>query len=273
MNDNKGQSDDAGGSGDDNAAADGAPTKVDPVERAKKYTDRLIDLVIAAKSANENTRHAVYSPHLAEQIPRSYAAHAFRQLQNTLLYYSVMRACALFDHAANDRISLHTVINAFPNRRSLKKVARQRKFEHINQGVPRNLTPEEDPEVKEILRDYWQQEFKRRGAHAEKITYKQVRVAKKIIDRAERLFIADNLRPFRDNHIAHNLAEEARDGKKISFVLGMESRAIGHAKCAVDLLHQALNGTGFSWDGLEEMQRRNSDEFWNKLRYMPDVDK
>jgi len=269
MNDD-GQSDDAGVSGNDNAA-DGTAAKVDPVERAKIYTDRLIDLVVAAKAANENTRHAVYSPHLAEQIPRSYAAHAFQQLQNTLLYYSVVRVCALFDYAANDRISLYTVINALPNKRSVRKVARQRKFDHINQGEPRNLTPEEDPEVRKILRDHWQQEFKRRGAHAEKVTYKQVRVAKKIIDRAERLFIADNLRPFRNNHIGHNIAEEARDRKKISFVLGMEDRALEHAKCAVDLLHQALNGRGFSWDSLEQMQRRNADEFWNKLRYMPDA--
>ncbi|WP_425043821.1 hypothetical protein [Primorskyibacter sp. S87] len=256
---------------DRNSNNDASKLDVDPIQRAKGYTDQLVNLVIAAAAANENTRHVVYSRHLAEQIPRSYAANAFRELQDSLLYYSVVRACALFDRAGNDKVSLHTVINAFPNKRAVKKVARERKFSHINQGEPRSWTPEEDPELQELLRQHWRQEFERRGNRAEQVTYKQLRVAKKIIDRAERLFIANHLRPFRDNFIAHNISEEARAGGKVSFVLGMEDKAVQYAKCAVDLLHQALNGTGFDWDGLEKMQKRNAEELWNNLSFkLPD---
>ena len=77
------------------------------IKRAKEYTNKLVDLVIAAKSENENMRHAVYSSRLAKQIPRSYAAHAFKDLQRALLQFSVIRVCSLFDRASDDRISLH----------------------------------------------------------------------------------------------------------------------------------------------------------------------
>lgn len=239
----------------------------DPIVQAKIYTNKLTDLVIAAKAANENTRHVVYSPKLADQIPRSYAAHAFLQLQDTLLYYSVVRACALFDKAANDRISLHTVVRAFPNKKAVRMVARETYRYHATQREPRRLTPEEDPEVQKLVTEHWKQWREELGRKEEVMVYRRVRVAKMIIERAERLLIRDHLRPFRDNFIAHNLADTARTGKEIKFVLGMEDRAIEHAKCAVDLLHLALNGTSFAWEDLEEMQRRNASEFWDNLQY------
>ncbi len=248
-------------------------TDDDQIERAKQYTNKLIDLVIAAKAANENTRHAVYSSRLAGQIPRSYAAHAFKELQNTSLYFSVVRACSLFDKAANDRVSLHTVISAISNKKTVRKVARETNRYHATQGEPRRLTPEDDPEIRKLPADHWKKYNDDRGRKEEQLVYRRVRVAEKIVNRAERLFIKDHLRPFRDNFIAHNLAESARNGRQVSFILGMETRAIQHAKCAVDQLHLALNGTSFAWEALEKMQRRSASEFWDSLNYEPPDDR
>ena len=243
----------------------------DQTERAKKYTDKLIDLVIAAKAANENTRHAVYSSRLAGIIPRSYAAHAFTELQNTLLYYSVVRACALFDKAADDRVSLHTVIRDISGQKNERKVARQAYQYHASQHEPRRLTPENDPEINALLTAHWRQHSEKRGHKEQTLVYRRVDLATKIVDRAERLLIKDHLRPFRDNFIAHNLADCTRVDRRINFVLGMENRAIHHAKCAVDQLHKALNGTSFSWAGLEKIQKRNAGEFWDNLYFeLPD---
>lgn len=239
----------------------------DQIERAKKYTNKLIDLVIAAKAANENTRHAVYSSRLVGQIPCSYAAHAFKELQNTLLYFSVVRACSLFDKAANDRVSLHTVISAISNKKTVRKVACETYRYHATQGEPRRLTPEADPEIRNFLVDHWAKYAEERGRKEEQLVYRRVCVAQKIVNRAERLLIKDHLRPFRDNFIAHNLTDSARNGRQVSFMLGMENRAIQHAKCAVDQLHLALNGTSFDWEGLEKMQRRNASEFWDNLNF------
>ena len=152
----------------------------DPIERAKQYTNKLTDLVIAAKAANENTRQAVYSSHLADQIPRSYAARAFNELQNTLLYFSVVRACALFDKPANDRVSLHTVIDAFPNKKTVRKIARETYRYHAAQGEPRRLTPEDDPEITRLLADHWKKSIEERGPKEEQLVYRRVRVAKKL---------------------------------------------------------------------------------------------
>jgi hypothetical protein len=239
----------------------------DGIERAKQYTNKLIDQVIAAKAADENTRHAVYSSRLADRIPRSYGANAFTELQNTLLYFSVVRACSLFDRPTNDRISLHTVIQAISNKKTVRKVARETYRYHATQVEPRRLTSEDDPEIRKLLADNWKQYNEERGLKEERLVYRRVRVAEKIVDRAERLLIKDHLRPFRDNFIAHNLTNSVRNGKPVSFVLGMESRAIQHAKCAVDQLHLALNGSNFDWEALEKMQRRNASEFWDNLHF------
>lgn len=239
------------------------------IRRAKHYTNKLTDLVIAAKAANENTRHAVYSQTLASQIPRSRAALAFKDLQNSLLYYSVVRACSLFDKPANDRISLPTVVRDISAKKAVRKIARETRRYHADQLEPRSLTPENDPEIRKWLSADWKEYSKERGLKEEQLVYRRVKIASKIVRRAERLFIESHLRPFRDNFLAHNLADSARNGQKISFVLGMETKAIQHAKCAVNQLHLALNGSSFDWEELEKMQRRNSDEFWEHLRYEP----
>lgn len=241
-------------------------TADDPIERAKSYTDSLVGFVSKANAANENMRHAVYSPHLAEQIPRSYASHAFTDLQNTLLYYSVVRVCALFDSASNDRISLHTVVRWLDGKKTVRKVARATYRYHSTLAEPRRLTPETDPEVQQLLEEHWERHREERGQREQELVYRRVRVARKVVDRAERLFIKHHLRPFRDKFIAHNLADSARSGE-VSFILGMEDRALRHAKCAVDLLHLALNGTSFSWADMEKQHRRNAREFWTGLTY------
>lgn len=244
----------------------------DPIKLAKEYTEKLIDLLIAAKAANENTRHVVYcSSRLVGQISGSYAPMAFKELQSTLLYFSVVRACGLFDKKRNHRVSLHTVINAISNKKTVRKVARETYRYHATQGEPRRLTPEDDPEIRKFLADHWKKYSDERGRKEEQLVYRRVRVAQKVVGRAERLLIKDHLRPFRDNFIAHNLTDSTRNGTQISFILGMENRAIQHAKYAVNLLHLALNGAGFDWEGLEKNQRRYARELWDNLNFeLPD---
>ncbi|PSL20471.1 hypothetical protein [Shimia abyssi] len=122
-------------------------------------------------------------------------------------------------------------------------------------------------QIQELLSEHWERFREERGRKEEELVYRRIRVAQKIVKRAERLLIKEHLRPFRDNFIAHNLAESARGGRKIKIFLGMEDRAIQHAKCAVDLLHLVLNGTSFAWDDLEKQQSRNALEFWSNLKY------
>ncbi len=153
----------------------------DPIEKAKRFTDKLTDLVIAAKAANENTRHAVYSSHLSDQVPRSHAANAILELKNTLLFYSVVRSCALFDKPANDRVSLHTDTRTLKNGKKVGKLARETYRNHATLAEPRRLTPEDDPEIKELLADHWMKHSKGRGRKEEQLVHRSVRAEKKWI--------------------------------------------------------------------------------------------
>lgn len=239
------------------------------IKRAKEYTNKLVDLVIAAESANENMRHAVYSSQLAKQIPRSYAAHAFKDLQRALLQFSVIRVCSLFDKKGkgNDRITLHTVLNDISDDDTISEIAEETYSSYANEVMPDSSYTEDDAELKKLIADHFKKSSEIRGCKEKELVHRSVNAAKKIVDRAERLFIEDHLRPFRNKYIAHNLSDNIENGRKIKFILGMENSALRHAKCAVNLLHLALNGIHFDWKGVEEVQQRNASEFWENLNF------
>lgn len=240
----------------------------DTVKKAKRYTEKLVDLVRAAHAANENVRYVVYEPHLVDQVPHSHAARAYRHLQNTLLHYSIIRVCALYDTASGDKISLPKVLQLLDGK-TVRKISRATHRYHATQPEPRSMIDENDAEVRRELSEFWLEYREERGQREREFVRKRVRIARMVVARAERLFMQDHLRPFRDNFIAHNLDESAREGREIRVVLGMEERAFKHAQCAVDLLYLAVNGASFSWDSMEEQHSRSAREFWGNLIYSP----
>ena len=48
----------------------------------------------------------IYSQKLSEQIPRSYAAHAFNQFQRSMHLFELVRLCAMWDGPGDDRESI-----------------------------------------------------------------------------------------------------------------------------------------------------------------------
>jgi len=76
---------------------------------ARVKTKALVDHVLHLLMLHANNAIIVYSPTLAEQIPRSYAANAFSMFQHAMHDYEIVRVCALWDAARRDRESIPSV--------------------------------------------------------------------------------------------------------------------------------------------------------------------
>ena len=80
------------------------------VDIAKRVTSRVIDHLQYLLELHENNRLIVYSPILAEQVSKSYAANAFRVFQEGMHQFEIVRLCALWDKGELDCESVPTII-------------------------------------------------------------------------------------------------------------------------------------------------------------------
>jgi hypothetical protein len=87
-----------------------------PPERlavAKARTDKLVHHIVPLFLMHESNAVVIYSQKLSEQIPPSYAAHAFNQFQRSMHLFELVRLCAMWDPPGKDRESIPTIIDLF----------------------------------------------------------------------------------------------------------------------------------------------------------------
>ena len=74
---------------------------------------------------HESNAVVIYSRKLTEQIPRSYAAHAFNQVQRSMHLFEIIRLCALWDPPGTDRESIPTIVELFNEPALIEQIARE----------------------------------------------------------------------------------------------------------------------------------------------------
>ena len=67
------------------------------IARARAKMEKVLDHFINLVALHENNELIVFSPTLAGQIPRSYAANAFNVFQHVMHDFELVRLCALWD--------------------------------------------------------------------------------------------------------------------------------------------------------------------------------
>lgn len=80
------------------------------VALAKAKMERVLDHFLYVLELHANNKFVIYSPVLAEQIPRSYAANAFKIFQRGMHQIEIVRLCALWDSADEKKENIPTVI-------------------------------------------------------------------------------------------------------------------------------------------------------------------
>jgi hypothetical protein len=72
------------------------PLRQARITRAKAKMDEVLGHFINLAALHENNAIVVFSPMLAEQTPRSYAANAFNVFQRVMYDFELVRLCALW---------------------------------------------------------------------------------------------------------------------------------------------------------------------------------
>jgi AbiU2 len=85
-------------------------TVPDRLKAAKEKTERVVDHLLYLLELHENNAIIVYSSTLSSQIPTSHAANAFNVFQRGLHQFEIVRLCALWDRAGDERENIPSII-------------------------------------------------------------------------------------------------------------------------------------------------------------------
>ncbi len=188
--------------------------------------------------AHENTRWLVYSSIMTEQIPRSYAAHAYFELQKSVLHYEIMRLCTFWDPVDLDSRSIPTIA-ALADCSGVSECVYCDHLSHyqsVEHGIAKKLGTKARRDLRTGIR----------GSHE-----------------IEGSDVLRHVRNFRDK-LAHQL-EKTRREKNSAVPLpryGDERKLLGKTITTVNRLYLSLSGTGFDWDSAKKMHKRNAEALW-----------
>lgn len=247
--------------------ADGLTTD-QRVERAKAFTNRLIDHTRELIAAAENNAVVLYSDLLSAQIPKSYAANAFNEMRRSMQFYHLVRLCAVWDKAKSGRESIPTVVALLADSQVRNRLAEETYDYHASQAEPLSPTPTNDPVEADLLSAHWKSYCVRRAEEERDRVRRWLSFTTRIAPRVEARFLTNNLRPLRDGYLAHNLdpsADGVRSPAKLHY--GDEAKLLSITVRVVDRLHLAINGTCFDWEAVRMHSKRNANEFWSSISF------
>lgn len=230
------------------------------VQLAGDKTRRIVREIRWLIALHENNALVFYSPLLANQIPESYAARTFNVMQESMLYFEILRLCTLWDRCDVENYSIPTVVELADDERFQQEIHDRMKGHPID-GRLLNRDPARETEIEEALRN-GNRQFAQREADKSVERLKQAIEAARTTSKSVTLTAAKNLR---DKHLAH-LLEQTRREKKDDTVKPMkhgdESKLIEETMEIVEGLHLGIVGSACDLEKSRENARRSAQALW-----------
>ena len=123
------------------------------VQLAEKKTRRIVKELRWLIDLHENNALVSYSPVLADQIPRSFAAKAFNVVQTSMLHFEIVRLCTLWDRCDVEKFSIPTVVELVDDA-ELQQAIHDRTKKHPIGSRLLNPDPACETKIEEVLRDH-----------------------------------------------------------------------------------------------------------------------
>lgn len=242
-----------------------------PSERlalAKARADKLVYHLVPLFLMHESNAVVIYSQKLSEQIPRSYAAHAFNQFQRSMHLFELVRLCAMWDGPGDNRESIPTIIALFNEPELIEQLVADAHAFHVNEMPPDTVDAESASK--------WCKGDRKAFADVVAATIREK--LSFAVSKAEEILATPQLKAltdFRHTYIAHNLDILEPSGDAESSVeklkYGTETIILDATVAVADALHHGLNRTGFDWQNSRDMARRNAQALWDHCRFeIPD---
>jgi hypothetical protein len=214
------------------------------IELARAKMPSIVDQVTALLALHEANRIITYSDTLSKQVPRSRAAHAFNLFQRSSFAFELVRLCALWDKADQNRDSIPTIAALV-----------------------------DDPDVLSALgndiRGAWPDDWSFGNSQAAKLT-RGLRRGVSLVPAICGSARFKNLVNHRDKNIAHALSQSHAEAKGTVFQqpkYGYERKLLNVSISLVDRFYLGISNTSFAFDGSREIARGNAKALWSNCRF------
>lgn len=214
-------------------------TPEERVTHVAEMVSRIIDLLGPVIAVHEANRIVSFSDKLSSQIPKSYAANAFHELQRALLDAEMTRLAKLWDRPSWSRNSLQTAYWL---------------------TVDADVRAICDRRVKEAWEPY--------DGHNRWHVERQGRAWRRLDFLAPNAFDApvfERIENFRHKHLAHSLIQTAKEKvRPISPPTYRDQRRLLARTIVITrLLDQVVRQSGFIWSSAFEIARNNAEALWH----------
>lgn len=232
------------------------------ISKAKERTGRVVGHLSGLFLIHETNRIVVHSPKLSEQIPRSHAAHAFNQLQDSLHFSELLRLTALWDRFGDDRESIPSIVDFIDDPKIINKIAQETHQYFVTQPIAKDLTDEENAEIAKIIQENLEDYKKNRAEKDAALVRERLAEAIKSSRDVQGRLNVRALIDFRHSRLAHNL-DPNLPSQIAHFKHGDEVGLLAETVKIADLLHLGINGTSFNWDDARKIARNNAEALWH----------
>jgi AbiU2 len=241
------------------------------ITRAKERAHKLVGHIATLFLMHEANALVIYSPKLAKQIPRSYAAHAFNQFQRSMHLFEIVRLCALWDFPGTDRESIPTIIELFNEPELVEQIARDTHDRYAKEVEPVDPDASSDAQDVAAQKAWWKKDRSAFAQKAEQEVRRQLAFAADKAAEVRASLRLKTMRKFRDAYIAHNLTFPEPDMKTEENVApvryGDETALLDDTVAVADALHCGLNGTSFFWEESKQIARKNAAALWDNCAF------
>jgi hypothetical protein len=217
------------------------------IRAAKVKTDRVVDHLLYLLALHENNAIITYSDSLSSQIHLAHAAEAFKAFRAGLHQFEIVRLCALWDSAKDDK----------------KKIPAE-------ESIPTIIELIDLPEAIEVLAKEIQKQWPK--AHDYEFAHEQAKAARdglrKAIKDVRKISKSSMLRStmnLRHKHLAHSLTRtqyEKKTKRVPRMKYGYERKILFGTLPIVEALHHWINGRGFSFAPCQEAARNQAEALW-----------
>jgi AbiU2 len=222
------------------------------IRAAKAKTDRVVDHLLYLLALHENNAIIVYSDTLSSQIGYARAGNAFEAFRSGLYHFEIVRLCALWDPAKDDKKSI-------PTEESIPTI-----IELIDLNDAIDALVEQTRKQWRAAEDY---EYARKRAQEARNELRQAIKDARKISKSSTLRSTMNIR---HKHLAHSLArtKHEKKTKRIPRMkYGYERKILLETLPIVETLHRWVSGKSFSFENSRGIARNNAEALWKRCTF------
>jgi hypothetical protein len=245
-------------------------TTAERIQAAKDKTERVVDHLLYLLALHENNAIIVYSDTLSSQIRYLHAANAFDVFRAGLHQFEIVRLCALWDRAGDDKENIPTIIELIDLPEVIEALA-QKTLGHWSGIGGHIMNPSEDPALSALEAEYLQrhnEEFGQQEAQRARGELRKAIADVRAILSSQRLSSIMNLR---HKHLAHSLTQTDLEKKAAGPIppmkYGDEREILLASLPIVEALHCWVSGKSFSFANSQEIDRNNAEALWKRCTF------